>query len=55
MAGIQVQASGVESHNSLDRGEKMHDPLRRIFKKGEVQFSNRTAEDDSIMCYKGVQ
>jgi hypothetical protein len=38
IAGIQVQVSGVESHNSLGLGEKLHDPLRRIFKKVKFDF-----------------
>lgn len=32
-AGIQLQISGVESHNSLGLGERYHSPPRRIFKK----------------------
>lgn len=30
-AGIEVQLSGVESHNAIGVGERYHDPLRRIF------------------------
>jgi hypothetical protein len=38
MAGIQVQVSGVESHNSLGLEEKMYDPLCRIFKNAKFYF-----------------
>lgn len=31
--GIEVQISGVESHNSIGAGERYHDPLRQIFDK----------------------
>lgn len=30
-AGIEVQLSGVQSHNAIGIGERYHDPLRRIF------------------------
>jgi hypothetical protein len=39
MAGIQVLVSGVESHNSLGLGEKIHVPLRRTFKNVNFDFS----------------
>lgn len=32
-AGIQVQLSGIESHNAIGAGERYHAPLRRIYKK----------------------
>lgn len=32
-AGICLQLSGIESHNSLGPGERYHSPLRRIFYK----------------------
>jgi transposase InsO family protein len=31
MAGITLRMSGVEAHNSLGIGERMHGPLRRIY------------------------
>ena len=31
--GIQLRLSGVTAHNSLGIGERLHDPLRRIFRK----------------------
>jgi hypothetical protein len=33
LSGINIQISGVESHNSLGLGERMHGPLRRIYRK----------------------
>jgi hypothetical protein len=47
MAGIRIQVSGVESHNSLGLGEKIHDPLRRIFIK--VKFDFPTAPPKMIL------
>lgn len=32
-AGIEIQLSGVHSHNALGNGERYHSPLRRIFLK----------------------
>ena len=31
--GIQLRFSGVTEHNALVIGERLHDPLRRIFRK----------------------
>lgn len=31
--GIDLKISGVESHNSLDLGERYHKPLRRLYRK----------------------
>ena len=31
--GIQLRISGIEAHNSLGIGERLHDPLRRIYRK----------------------
>jgi hypothetical protein len=31
--GIVLQVSGVESHNSIGLGERMHSPLRRVYNK----------------------
>lgn len=31
--GISMRLSGIRAHSSLGIGEKLHDPLRRIFKK----------------------
>jgi hypothetical protein len=33
MAGISLRISGIESHNSLGIGERLHGPLRRIYRK----------------------
>lgn len=30
--GVTLQFSGVESHNSITKGERYHTPLRRVFK-----------------------
>lgn len=32
-AGVEIEFSGVESHNALGVGERYHAPLRRIFRK----------------------
>lgn len=32
-AGIEIQLSGVESHNAIGIGERYHAPLRRIYLK----------------------
>jgi hypothetical protein len=39
-AGIQLQISGVESHNSIGVGETLHAPLRRIYNKVAFAFPN---------------
>ena len=31
--GIELRISGVEAHNSLGIGERLHEPLRRIYRK----------------------
>jgi len=36
--GIKIRLSGVRAHNSLGIGEKLHDPLRRIFRKIQHDF-----------------
>jgi hypothetical protein len=33
MTSIRLRISGVEAHNSLGIGERLHEPLRRIYKK----------------------
>jgi hypothetical protein len=38
--GIQLLLSGVESHNSIGRGERYHAPLRRIYQKSRYDFPN---------------
>lgn len=37
-AGISVRVSGVEAHNSLGIGGKLHDPLRQIYRKIKYDF-----------------
>ena len=37
MTGIRLIYSGVESHNSIEAGERYHDPLLRIYQK--IRFS----------------
>ena len=37
--GIVLQFSGVEFHNSIGKGERYHDPLRRIFNKIKSQYT----------------
>ena len=52
--GIELRISGVESHNSLGIGERLHAPLRRIFRKivsGKPNNKNETStvnECDSL-------
>lgn len=45
--GIHMQISGVESHNSTGLGEKMHDPLKRIYRK--IQISNPDMRKDVLL------
>ena len=47
MAGVKIELSGVESHNSLSAGEKYHDPLRRIYEK--ILFDNPSMPPDFIL------
>ena len=47
MAGVKIELSGVESHNSLSAGEKYHDPLRRIYEK--ILFDNPSMKPDFIL------
>jgi Reverse transcriptase (RNA-dependent DNA polymerase) len=37
-AGISLQVSGVESHNSLGSGERYHEPLRRTYLKVRMDY-----------------
>ena len=38
MSGTELRISGVEAHNSLGIGERLHAPLRRIFRKIKNDF-----------------
>jgi hypothetical protein len=38
MAGITLRMSGVEAHNSLGVGKRMHGPLRRIYNKIRMDY-----------------
>jgi hypothetical protein len=38
MAGITLRMSGVEAHNSLGIGKRMHGPLRRIYNKIRMDY-----------------
>lgn len=40
MTGIEIRISGVEAHNSLGIGERLHDPLRRIYRMFKEHFPN---------------
>jgi hypothetical protein len=42
MAGITLRISGIEAHNSLGIGERLHGPLRRIYRK--VKMTNPDIE-----------
>jgi len=37
-SGIQLRISGIEAHNSLGVGERLHAPLRRIYKKVSTEY-----------------
>jgi hypothetical protein len=41
MAGILLQISGVESHNSLGLGKRMHETLRWIYRKVSYDSASR--------------
>lgn len=43
-AGINIDLSGIESHNSLGAGEKYHDPLRKIYLK--IRLSHPSIRPD---------
>lgn len=47
ITGISVHISGVESHKSISKGEKYHDPLRKIFLKNKSEFSK--IDNDTIL------
>ncbi len=47
MAGIQLRLSGVKAHNSLGIGERLHEPLRRIYKK--IKTDHPTADPKYIL------
>ena len=47
MAGVILELSGVESHNSLSSEEEYHDPLRRIYEK--ILFDNLSMPPDFIL------
>jgi transposase InsO family protein len=38
MTGIRLIISGVGAHNSLGIGERLHEPLRRIYKKVQMDY-----------------
>lgn len=38
MTGATIRISGMEAHNSLGIGERLHAPLRRIFYKTQTDF-----------------
>ena len=37
-AGIQLRISGVKAHSSLGIGERLHEPLRRIYRKVRADY-----------------
>ena len=42
--GVELQFSGVESHNSIGIGERYHAPLRRVFRVIRSQYPNLDPE-----------
>jgi transposase InsO family protein len=38
MVGISLRISGIEAHNSLGIGERLHEPLRRIYEKVQMDY-----------------
>ena len=36
--GVQIRLYGIKAHSSLVIGEKLHDPLRRIFKRNQNDY-----------------
>ena len=38
LAGIQLRISGVKAHSSLGIGERLHEPLRRIYRKVRADY-----------------
>jgi hypothetical protein len=55
MAGIFLQISGVESHNSLGLGERMHEPLRRIYRKVSYDPPNSASRHAVEMRYHSAK
>ena len=42
ISGVKLELSPTESHNSLTVGQRYHDPLRRIYRKGRHKFPTIT-------------
>ncbi|CDF36991.1 unnamed protein product [Chondrus crispus] len=54
MHGIELQMSGVESHNSLGVGERYHGPIRRIFRVLRTQYPQLDSEVSLRLVVKGA-
>ena len=52
--GINVDISGVESHNSVGTGERYHDPLRQVFDKIMADHTNLDPEIALRLAVKGI-
>ena len=52
--GIELQKSGVESHNSLGTGERYHQPLRRVFSVLRARRPNLDPEVLLRYAIKGI-
>ena len=54
MAGIESQLSGIEAHNSLDIGERYHEPLKRIYRKVKHDHPNLSPQFLLRISFKGM-
>ena len=52
--GVMLQFSGVESHNSIGKGERYHAPLRRIFQLLSTNNPNLSKELALRYAIKGI-
>ena len=52
--GIDVDISGVESHNSIGVGERYHDPLRQVFDKIMADHTNLDPEIAFRLAVKAI-
>jgi hypothetical protein len=53
-AHIQLRHTGTASHNSLGTGERIHGPLRRIFKKVSDEYPTVTADVRLALRVKAI-
>lgn len=52
--GIELQLSGVASHNSIGVGERYHGPLRRVFRKVRHAYPSLDPELALRYAVKGI-